>query len=51
MVKWVEVFVRQILNDDSDITGIPELVQAERFFNPEVESVNLKKYRNIWYIS
>lgn len=50
MVKLVEVFSSQFLNDYSDSTGKTELLQAARFFSQEVERVNNKKYSNVWPI-
>lgn len=36
MAQWVEVFATQILNDESDIPGTPELVQTAQLFTQEV---------------
>lgn len=49
MVQLVEVFTRQILNDDPDITGIPDLVLAARVFTQELDRVKAKKYSNVWF--
>lgn len=36
MFEEVEVFARQIFNEDSEITIKPEFVRAERSFSQEV---------------
>lgn len=50
MVKSVEVFAHQTLNDDSDITGTPELMNAAGLINRGVKRVNKKKYNNAWSV-
>lgn len=51
MVKSVEVFVRQILNEDSEITGNLELVLTAWVITQEVEMGNVRKYSNLWSVS
>lgn len=46
IVQLLEVFVLQMLNDNSDITGAPDLVNAKRLFTQEVERVKVNNYRN-----
>lgn len=47
MVRLVEVFAIDTLNDDSNITVALELCMAERLFTQEVEMGNVKTHSNI----
>lgn len=43
MVQLVELFALQILNEDSDNIGTPEIGQTERLFTKDIKSVSAKK--------
>lgn len=47
IVQLAEVFACEILNNDSEITGAPELVQKALLFPQDPKMVNAKKYSNV----
>lgn len=48
MAHLVVFCARLFSNDESNITGIMELVQSARVFNQDVGRFNSKKYRSVW---
>lgn len=47
VVKLVEIFARQVLNDYFNVTGTLEIVQPSHLFSEKVERVNAKKYSDV----